>query len=125
MKLIQESIFNFCFQRDNKLIIKDNSDVKQVELCHITHITCHGYLSKVHTIQNNFISTIRTLKSFEIELYRFGFLRANRNTVVNMLHAFEINHNSKTRIIKIREKEINISRRKFRLFKAFIYNYNK
>jgi len=88
-------------------------------------LQCDGYVTTIHLIDKESICISKLLKLFEIELFDFGFLRANHNTIVNPLHIREISSTLKERIIQINKSEIKISRRRAYLFKNLVKIENK
>ncbi len=111
---------DFRFQRDNKIIVKEKGKSTLIKTDQITHITCIGSLSKVHTINNKSYSITKLLKQFDSELSNFGFMRANHNTIVNMMHVNEIYGFQKRKLLLTNNIEIKISRRKMYLFRDFL-----
>lgn len=77
----------FLEQNGRKILLKNQGNIFQVDMKDITVITCEGYLSTIH-FQSEIkpISVSKLLKVFEVELEPFGFFRANRNTLVNLLN---------------------------------------
>jgi len=110
---------DFSFQRDNKIILKEKGRSTLIQTDQITHITCKGSLAKVHTTRNKNFAITKLLKQFESELMIFGFLRANYNTIVNMIHVREIQGSPNRKMILANDIEIKISRRRMHLFREF------
>lgn len=104
-------------QKGQKVIIREKSEIKFIDMEFITHLSCEGYLTTLHTIDStNFIVT-KLLKEFEYELTDFGFIRVNRSTIVNMAHVSKISNKGK-RLIELANNEIvPISRRRMFLFR--------
>ncbi len=113
-----KKIFNL--QRDNKIILKEKGKTTLIQTDKITHLTCRGSLTTVHTADNNNYIITKLLKQYETELSKFGFIRANNSTIVNMIHVCEIRCSTKRKIILANDVEVNISRRRMYLFREFL-----
>jgi DNA-binding LytR/AlgR family response regulator len=109
---------DFGSQRDKKLVLKEKGKTHLVELDNITHITCEGSITKIHTIKNEDIIISKLLKYFEIELAEYGFIRVNHNTIINMSKIVSIQSGKKRSVTLGNGIEVNISRRK-------MYNFRK
>ncbi len=108
---------DFSCQKDKKLVLKEKGRTHLVEIDNITHITCEGYITKIHTIKNEDIIISKLLKYFEIELAEKGFIRANHNTIVNLSKINSIQFGKKRRVTLNNGIEVNISRRKMYNFR--------
>jgi two-component system, LytTR family, response regulator len=109
---------NYSKQKGQKVIIREKCETKFVEMEYITHLHCEGYLTTVHTTNSKQLTVSKLLKEFENDLADFGFVRANRSTIVNMAHVVRINTRGK-RIIELTNNEIiHISRRRMFLFRS-------
>lgn len=113
---------DFSYQKDKKLVLKEKGRTHLVEIDNITHITCEGYITKIHTIKNEDIIISKLLKYFEIELAEKGFIRANHNTIVNLSKIDSIQSGKKRLVILDNGIEVNISRRKMCKFRNNIKN---
>ena len=111
---------DFSFQQNNKLVLKTKGILNFIEMDKITHLTCEGSLTTVYTINNSDFVISKILKHFERELLNFGFIRANNNTIVNMMHVKEIKSSPNLKMYLTNDIEIKISRRKLYLFNEFI-----
>ena len=61
----------------------------------------------------------KLLKSFEMELAEYGFIRANHNTIVNPVHIIEMSEPPLRKLLLKNEFEVIISRRKMYLFRDY------
>jgi two-component system LytT family response regulator len=108
---------NFDCQKGRKVVIEQKSKTQFVEMDKITHLKCNGYLTTLYTINSDVITVSKLLKKFEEELNEFGFVRANRSTLVN-LNQVKIYVSGSIRTVELLNKvKIKISRRKVFLFK--------
>ena len=112
----------FSLQRDKKVVAKDKNVSRLVDIEKITHLTCESYITTVHIINNEDITVSRLLKYFEIELAEYGFLRANRNTIVNAKNVSGFRNGSEGYIVLVNGEKIKISRRKMHVFKSYFSN---
>ncbi|MDY0143477.1 MAG: LytTR family DNA-binding domain-containing protein [Bacteroidales bacterium] len=113
---------DFSYQKDKKLVLKEKGRTYLVEIDNITHITCEGSITKIHTIKNEVIIISKLLKIFEIELADKGFIRANHNTIVNLSKIDSIRSGKKRLVTLNNGIEVNISRRKMCNFRNNINN---
>ncbi len=113
---------HFSSQRNNKVVVKEKSISYQVYIERITHLTCESYITTVHTIDSEKIVVSRLLKHFEIELAEYGFLRINRNTVVNGKNILNYRNGGEACVMLLNNEKIKISRRKLHLLKEYFKN---
>ncbi|MBN2682293.1 MAG: LytTR family transcriptional regulator DNA-binding domain-containing protein [Bacteroidales bacterium] len=111
---------DFSCQKNKKLVLKEKGKTHFVDLDIITHLSCEGYITKIHSIDNEEIIVSKLLKHFEIELAEQGFIRANHNTIINMSKIDSIQTSRKRTVKLINGMEINISRRKLCNFKSVL-----
>ena len=78
---------DFNCQSDKKLLLNESSKTHFVALSDISHIICEGYLTFIYLLNESKITVSKPLKWFEEELSNLCFLRLNRNTLVNLIHA--------------------------------------
>lgn len=111
--------FDFSKQKHKKLAIIEKAQTNVVCCDEITHLDCNGDLVFVfHVNKNSPYSYTRSLKEIECELAGFGFLRINRNRVVNMQHV--VNLNAKRRELRLaNEVTLLVSRRKWQIIRDF------
>lgn len=91
--------------------IKCNKKLKAISLKDIAYITCNGYICNIHNEENKIISRqTKLLKNYEAELKQNGFVRINRQTILNKDFIKQID--LKTReLILTNDKKMTISRR--------------
>jgi len=65
-----------------KLIIKGHHKI-HVHIENIVYIQCHGDLATIFLNDGEKVYEIKTLKAFEEGLCSMGFMRINRNTIIN------------------------------------------
>jgi DNA-binding LytR/AlgR family response regulator len=70
-------------QLNKKIRISEKSKATWVEVGTITYLVCESYLTIIHLNNNETITCTISLKQFEEILVDMGFIRANRNTIVN------------------------------------------
>ncbi|MDD2412679.1 MAG: LytTR family DNA-binding domain-containing protein [Bacteroidales bacterium] len=112
---------DYSFQNDNKIIIKDSFKTHQVTIENITHITCDGYVCACFLKgENKPLITCKLLKFYEIELTELGFIRANRNTLVNLKHIKCIEIHDSRILTLLNGQKIQISCRKIAKIKKIL-----
>lgn len=98
-------------QKRKKIILKEKSINHIVEMNRITHLVCDCYLTTIFIESGTQIIVSKLLKEFEQELTSFGFVRVNRNTMINTMHVINY-RKGKNRIVHLSDNTlINISRR--------------
>ena len=113
---------DYSFQRDKKVILKEKGKTKQIDMENISHLTCKGHLTTIHTIENESTTISKLLKYFEIELAEYGFIRVNHNTIINIKNISGFKCGNKRCVILENNLNINISRRKMHKFKSIFMN---
>lgn len=107
-------------RRDNsKIELREKGKIRLIERDKITYLICDGYLTTVYTSDNNQFTVCKLLKQFETELYEFGFIRLNYNTIVNMKYVCEIQTTPERIIILKNNTQITVSRRRKYLLKEY------
>lgn len=74
------------YKKEKKIIIKEKSKAHLINIEDITYLHCDCYLTTVHTISDEKITVAKLLKYFEEDLTNEGFVRINRNILVNCRH---------------------------------------
>ena len=98
-------------QYGHKLIVKEKGKFNQIEICKILVICCKGYLSTIKTDDSE-ITVSHLLKEYEEELVEYGFVRINRNNLVNLNHIKSFfRKNNKPTIIMSNNEQLIVSRR--------------
>jgi len=95
--------------------IVEKTRVAYVSMENITHIVCSGYVSTVYLVNKSKHSSSRSLKSYEEEIGQAGFLRMNRQTLVNIRHATDAQ--CVKRMLYLGNTIIVVSKRKVSLLK--------
>jgi DNA-binding LytR/AlgR family response regulator len=114
---------DYSCQNEKKIILRENKKTLQVDIKIISYIECDSYISTIHFVnEEKPVITGKLLKLFEIELSELGFVRANRNTLVNVKHIESI-ENCNNRILTLVTKEqIPISCRQLSKIKMIMNN---
>jgi len=95
-----------------KIALKEKGQITCVAINDITHISCTGYLSTVHTVNNKMITVSKLLKDFDEELSKSGFIRVNYNTLINSKHIETVKRGEKRKITLVNKVEVGVSRRR-------------
>jgi len=108
---------DFSSQRHTKIEIKERNTIQFVDVSKITHLRCEGYITTINILDSEPITVSKLLKNFESELGEYGFIRANRSTLVNLAVVKKYLGGS-TRILElITGEHIKVSRRRIFKFK--------
>lgn len=108
---------DFAIQNDKKIRVNTKTKTIFIEISKITHIICDGYLSAIYTIDSDLYIVSKLLKHFERELEEFYFVRANRSTLVNLLHVKEYNSGLNRSVELVNNIKIGVSRRRVFVFR--------
>lgn len=84
----------------------------------ITYLNYNGYNTVIYLSNYKKYHCLRTLKSFEDELASYGFLRLNRNALVNALHINEACFKNGGKTVTVNGTEIPVSRRRVSLVRT-------
>jgi len=104
---------NFSIPKGEKLLVSEKGRKRFIEIEKITHITCEGHISTIHTIDKNKIHTYKLLKEYENELKELRFIRTNNNSLCNLSNISEYRKKgSKHILIMVDDSEVEISKRK-------------
>jgi two-component system LytT family response regulator len=108
---------NFSNQNGKRIAINEKSKVQFVEIESITHLKCEGYLTTLYTTNSNTIKVCKQLKKFDEELVKFGFVKANRSTLVNLAQVKHYEGGCKRNLELLNGEIISVSRRNVFIFK--------
>jgi DNA-binding LytR/AlgR family response regulator len=107
-EIIKSHIF---LQNDQKIVLKEKSINHFITMDSVTHLICDCYLTTVHTSAGSKYVISRLLKDFETDLGEYGFVRVNRNTIVNTLHVVSYGNGGNRMVSLSNNITISISRR--------------
>jgi len=112
-------------QVGKKIIIKTKKGFLSFDMERIKYIICDGHYCYIVLTDESEHRVRRSLKYFEQteKLEDFGFVHANRNTLVNTRYIFdaELSQEKRTLHLKIIENEpVIVSRRKVHLFRDIV-----
>jgi len=113
-------LLDYCNQNDHKITIKEKSQISFIDTSEILYLQCECYLTTVYLVNKTNMDVAKLLKDFEDELTKFGFLRVNHHTLINIRHINHLKICKQQRVILINDVEIKISRRKFHLLKELL-----
>jgi DNA-binding LytR/AlgR family response regulator len=110
---------NYYYIKQNEKIIalKEKTAIYYVDIHQIMYISCDCYLCKITKSDYSVIDTVKPLKYFEEELKEDGFLRINKNILVNMRYVTCLKIMSQVRLLHVGNTVFEISRRKYSLCK--------
>ena len=112
----QIMITDYSKQTGKILTIKGHHKVC-VHIESIMYIQCHEGLATIFLNDENTVKEIKTLKAFEQKLYDMGFMRINRNTIVNGKYITKINTKQGKRMVCLGEIVLKVSRRRLGVFR--------
>lgn len=98
-------------QKERKIILKERNSHHFLSLDVITRLECDCYLTTVFTNSGQTYVVAKLLKEFEDILTPHGFVRVNRNAIVNSTYVRSYS-NAASRIVHLTTDEmVNVSRR--------------
>lgn len=112
---------DYSIQRNEPIVLREDGKIKQVFIADIVYIESKGYQSLVHLVdcEKNVI-VCKILREFETELTKYGFVRINRNRLLNMKYFKEYNYKT-LRVVLNDDTECIVSRRKLSAIKQFLF----
>ena len=114
---------DYSCQNGKKIIINECNRIRQIDIKRISHIQCESYISTIHFIdQEKPVITGKLLKLFEHELSELGFVRANRNILVNTKHIEKIECVKERILTLVNHETIQASFRQITKIKQFMNN---
>lgn len=70
-------------QEGEIIVLREKNTTHFVEINNITHLSCDCYITSIFTNDGEKVIVAKLLKDFEIELDKYGFIRTNRNMIIN------------------------------------------
>ncbi len=112
---------NYSNQQNQTIVLKSAKQLRQFYVDQIMYISGSSYLSTIHLANSDKTETFSILlKQLEGKLASFGFLRINRNQLVNMKYFKQLKANQKRLIVLQNDKELCISCRKVPQVRQFL-----
>ena len=104
---------DYSCQNNKKIVVIECNKMLQIDIQKISYIQCNSNISTIYFADKaKLVITAKLLKQFEAELSELGFVRANRNTLVNAKYIEKVeNYNNKILTLVTNEK-ITISCRR-------------
>lgn len=106
--------------QDSILAVKGKTTTRFINLRDITHICSNGYLSILHTTSGKIITITKLLGQLEYHLNKYGFIRINRNAIVNILHVERYETGITPTIFLQGDKQLTVSRRRIPLINSLL-----
>ena len=101
---------NYSFQQYEKLIISESDILYQIPIAEIELIFSKGGLTTIRLADSGEVSIVKNLTYFVHKLEDLGFVRVNRNVIVNCAHISSVNF--RNRELRLNNDEIiPVSRR--------------
>jgi|GEM_PF-2657496 len=110
-------------RQKEKIHIKKKNNNVFVDLNRITHIQYIKQISVVYTISGNKHCSSKTLKSFEILLFAYGFIRINRNTIVNCSYIDYCEFNAAPYLKLINSYRFSVAKNRIKAINKFFRSY--
>ncbi|MBN1990562.1 MAG: LytTR family transcriptional regulator DNA-binding domain-containing protein [Bacteroidales bacterium] len=83
---LQERPIPSSLSPEQKIVVRTKTVSHVLSIKDITHLVCDCYLTTVYTKTGEHLMVAKLLKEFEQELEGCGFVRVNRNTMINVVH---------------------------------------
>ncbi len=116
-------MIDYNIQNNKTIILKGKGVIKQIKIDEITHIKCDSYLSTFYYSDNRKPEIYSTLlKEIEKEVGDLGFIRINRNELINMRFINYIKSKQQRTIYLDNKTEFHVSRYRWRSLKCIINN---
>lgn len=101
----------FISQKEQKIIVRAKSVSHILNMTEVTHLICDCYLTTLYSKSGGSVMVAKLLKEFDDELRDYGFIRVNRNAMVNVLHVVSIANGRRRLVTLSNNATIEISRR--------------
>ncbi|WP_047445393.1 LytR/AlgR family response regulator transcription factor [Alistipes sp. ZOR0009] len=104
--------------QDSIMAIREKNLTRFINLRDVTHIKSNSYLSIVYTIEGEAFTFSKLLRQFEESLHDYGFVRVNRNSIVNLIHVERYEAGDNPVVFLRGERNLAVSRRRCRLIRS-------
>lgn len=114
---------NYSNQQHQTIILKCEKQIRQFYVDQIMYISGNAYISTIHLANTEKPEAFSVLlKQLEERLLPFGFLRINRNELLNMRYFKRMRKNESRKIVLHNDQELTVSYRKVSSIKQFFLN---
>ena len=103
-------VIDYSKQIGKKITTKGNQKVC-IHLESIMYIQSEGGLATIFLNDESSVEEIKTLKEFEKDLFDAGFVRINRNTIINCRYITNVDTNYAKRVVYLGKIALKISKR--------------
>ncbi|MCL2312703.1 MAG: LytTR family transcriptional regulator DNA-binding domain-containing protein [Firmicutes bacterium] len=112
-KLREQELYFLTIEEENKTTIINAVDILYIE--------CNGYVTTVHLINNQKITSSFLLKQYEKLLHDKGFMRVNYPILVNGRHVKNAIFSKEQRVVFVQTIPIPVSRRRVKEVKRWLH----
>jgi len=115
-----------CLRQDGVWIkIIQRNRTSHFQINEISYISCNAEISTIHfNKKRKPIIVSKLLKLFEEELVIYGFIRINRNTLVNITSVQELMRDDSKQFLVLENEKMVISRRRFTKIRELLSSFN-
>lgn len=116
---------NYSLQQNQAIVLKSGKQLRQFYVDQIMYVSSSAYVSTIHLVDTDQAESFSILlKHLEGLLTPYGFIRINRNELINMKYFKELQEKQNRKIVLQNNKELTISHRKMSLVRQFLKKTN-
>ncbi len=108
---------NLYVNEEGQLVVKSKQGIFKFYPGEISHLSCMSHWTSIHLKNMPTVEVPILLKHFEAVLSGFGFLYANRYTLVNLQFVVQLKNGSESKAVLIGGTTIDIARRRYKNFR--------
>ncbi|HAS40068.1 MAG TPA: hypothetical protein DCS93_06290 [Microscillaceae bacterium] len=108
-------------QQDKAIVLKSGKQLRQFYVGQIMYVSTSAYVSSVHLINTHKVESFSVLlKNIEMLLAPYGFIRINRNELINMKYFKELYEKNKHIAVMQNDQEFVVSCRRVAAIRQFL-----
>ncbi|OJJ20981.1 hypothetical protein BKI52_10420 [marine bacterium AO1-C] len=115
---------NYSNQQNQTIVLKSGKQIRQFYVDQILYVSTSAYVSSIHLANTNKTESFSILlKNLEELLEPYGFVRINRNELINMKYFKKLQEKQKRVVVLQNDQELMISHRKMSSIRQFLRSY--
>jgi len=108
-------------QQDKAIVLKSGKQLRQFYVGQIMYVSTSAYVSSVHLVNTPKVESFSILlKNLEGLLAPYGFIRINRNELINMKYFKELYEKNKYIVVMQNDQEFVVSYRRVTAIRQFL-----
>jgi len=108
-------------QQNQAIVLKSGKQLKQFYIGQIMYVSTSAYVSSVHLANTHKVESFAILlKNLEALLAPYGFVRINRNELINMKYFKKLYEKNKYIVVMQNDQEFVVSYRRVATIRQFL-----